>query len=95
MMLATLWNAQQKAGGRESIQEFWSVDVLLVFWNCYPVPDLVQLNFGTLYWTKHPKSSLSYNNSFYAELCKLNCKLCKFHILNIFQLQFPLPLVKG
>ena len=26
-------------------------------WNPWPIPELVQLNFATLYWTKLPKYS--------------------------------------
>ena len=38
------------------LQDFLGEDVPLGPWNPYPIQELVQVNFATLYWTKLQKS---------------------------------------
>ena len=51
------------------LQEYLGGDVTLGPWNPQPIPELVQLKFVALYYTKLLKSSLS-QSSFQAELRK-------------------------
>ena len=57
-------SVSMQPGGGGVLQDFLGGDVPLEPWNPQSIPELVQVNFATLYETKLPKSPLSQSSCF-------------------------------